>query len=333
MPSIKCSICIVNYNSGKLLEACLDSLVHYPPSCNYEVIVVDNNSVDGSEKTISRYQQIRLVQNSYNAGFAKANNQAFIASSGEYLFLLNADTEVKPNALDCLLACADNHPRAGLISARLINPDGSNQIGFNIRKLPGLSTAFTQLIMIDEVWPGNPLTRRYMGVDLDYEQLQEVEQPAASALLYRRAAWEEIGGFDPLFPNWYNDVDLCKRVREAGWQILYCPSAHIMHYGGMGGVSRTVTSVVIETYRSQRLYFLKHFGRWGYWYDSFLIMSGMLLRAAILRVSSKFQSLVNVSSKKHNDDSIRLAFEEVLIDTIRTWKSLSAVESAAREIK
>jgi GT2 family glycosyltransferase len=314
----------VNFNSGKLLEKCLDSIKRFPPDCDYEIIVVDNGSADGNQSTVLAWDRVRFVQNNWNAGFAGGNNQAFQMARGEYFLLMNPDTEARKGALDSLIDCADAHPGAGLISARLINPDGTTQVGFNIRCLPGLLTAFNQLLMIDEVWPTNPLTRRYMGLDLDYDKPQAVEQPAASALLYRRTTWEKVGEFDIRFSNWYNDVDLCKRVRDGGWEIIYCPSAHVMHHGGMGSASRALARAVVEVYRSQRLYFFKHFGPWGYKADSVLIIIGMFMRQLVLTIMPGMARSVNTRVNHDRPDALRLAFKRVLHDTLHTWTSLPA---------
>jgi hypothetical protein len=270
---------------------------------------------------VSAYPHTRLIQNRYNVGFAKANNQAFAASRGEYLLMLNSDAEATHGALDQLLSCAEAHPQAGLVSAKLVNQDGSLQVGFNVRRLPGLKTAFAQLMLLDEILPNNPLTRRYMALDFDYKRSQSVEQPAASALLYRRDTWCRVGGFDERFPNWYNDVDLCKRVRDAGWDIWFCPSAQVIHHGGMGAVSRSAQSVVVEAYRSQRLYFYKHFGWLGYGLVSGFMIIGMILRLAVLATLSSAKSRVNTRAHQDHPRAMREAFKSVLIDVLKTFST------------
>lgn len=319
---MRLSICLVNYNCEEYLAKCLASIGRNPPTCEYEIIVVNNSSGDASRCSMQGHSLSQLIQNTDNVGFARANNQAFACSSGDYLLMLNADTVLQEGSLDELVSCADEHPHAGLVSARLLNTDGSHQTGFNVRRLPGLGTAFTQLLMLDEFWARNPLRVRYMCLDLDYELLQPVEQPAASALLYRRTAYEDVGGFDVRFPNWYNDVDLCRRVRDANWEVLYCPSARVTHFGGMGGASRTVGSTIAETYRSQRLYYLKYFGDFGYALVSGLMVCGMALRVIALTVLPFVEGRVSTRSRKDVPAALRSAFAAVLVDTLRTWRSL-----------
>jgi GT2 family glycosyltransferase len=323
---MKLSICIVNYNSGSLLESCLDSINKYSPSYPYEIIIVDNYSTDGSLSSANNWKGIRVVQNTENMGFAAANNQAFNCSKGEYLLMLNADTEVKQNSLDELIHCADQHPEAGLVSAKLVNPDGSPQVCFNVRRFPSYGSEFAQLLLLDELWAKNPLTSHYLWRDFDYERLQYVDQPAASALLFRRSAWAEVGGFDERFRNWYNDVDLCKRVKKAGLKILFCPTSEIVHLGGMGVASRSANSVMIEMYRSKRMYFYKYFGYGGYLLISSLTIIGMALRVAALFLRADLQLRVNTRARNaRSENAIPNAFQAVYEDTIATLTVLPSL--------
>src|SRR4029450_9381110 len=122
------SIVIVSWNTHTLLAACLDSIYHAPPVCTFEVLVVDNGSADGSAAMVrKRFPQVRLIENTDNAGFARANNQAVAQSSGDYGLLLNPDTEVLPGALEALVQFLREHPNAGAVGARILNPDGSLQ--------------------------------------------------------------------------------------------------------------------------------------------------------------------------------------------------------------
>ncbi len=322
MLPIKLSICIVNLNSGALLSACLHSISSYPPSCNYEVIVIDNASVDNSQLCAAEYKHVRLIQNDKYVGFAAGNNQAFDISQGEYFLMLNADTEVQLKALDELIAFSETHPQAGLVSAQLVNPDGSTQIGFNVRRLPTLGMAFAQLSLLDEIFPRNPITHSAGCWDLDYNQPQLVEQPAASAMIFRRVVWEKIGGLDTTFRIWFNDCDLCKRVGDAGWEIWYCPSARITHYGGRGSSSWAVKDVLIELYRSMRLYYLKHFGLLCYYIITLLIIIGMFVRSMILYVNPKLEEKIDVHTSKKDMLTHRSAFWAVFKDTLESFVSL-----------
>jgi len=277
---MRLTVCVVNFNSGPLLGRCLDSLEKASTGLDYEVLVVDNGSHDGSSATAEGRTRTRLLRNGFNPGFAAANNLAFREARGRDFVLLNADTEVLPGALEALVRFAEANPRAGLVAVRLLNFDGTPQKGFNIRRFPTFSSLAAQALLLDEVWPKNPWTRAAGAFDLDYDRPQRVEQPAASALFFRRETWNEVGGFDPDFANWFNDVDLCRRVAAAGWEVWYCPQARVLHHGGKGSVSRTRADVMKEYYRSERAYVLKHHGPLAYLAMSLAVTGGMVLRLA-----------------------------------------------------
>jgi GT2 family glycosyltransferase len=319
------SISIVNYNSSNLLKACLESVFKYPPRCSFEVIVVDNDSSDDIDEVAALFSKVHFIRNRGNVGFAMANNQALAIARGEHFVLLNPDTEVQDGTLDALMRCLDDHPGAGLIAAKLLNLDGTPQIGFNVRRLPTLTSAATQLLLIDEWFPSNSITLRAACRNLDYDRLQEVEQPAASALLLPRRVWEKVGGFDERFINWYNDVDLCERIRDAGWPILFCPDAKVLHHHGMGAAARPIGEGVVESYRALRLYFLKHHGATRYYTINVLIVVGMLLRIVVLKASPGVFNRVFVRADR-SATSMRKAFAAVLRDTFRSWQA-SAVQS------
>ena len=321
---MKLSICIVNYNSKSLLSACLESIAHHPPCCEYEVVVVDNGSVDGSQGCVQRHTSARLIQNVTNEGFARGNNTAVDESRGDLLLLLNADTEVQTRALDELVSAAEANPMAGQITARLVNRDGSAQVGFNVRRLPGYASSVSQLLLLDEAFPNNPFKRSADCEALDYDRLQTVEQPAASALLVRRTAWEQLGGFDSKFPNWYNDCDLSMRMLAAGWESWLCPSARVFHHGGKGAAARELVGAMIEVYQSQRLYFKKHRGVTGYWLISGMTICGMLLRSLVLRIFPNRGRHGSGVVARTDSAALRYAYEAVLVDTLRTWRSLVA---------
>ncbi len=319
---MKLSICIANFNSGDLLTKCLESIERYPPSQDFEVIVVDNGSLDGSQLICSEKENVRLIQNSSNRGFAYANNQAFDIAHGDFLLLLNADTEVSHQAIDSLVTCIVGDLRIGLATARLVNQDGSTQIGFNVRRLPTILSIAAQLLLFDKLWPRNPVSKNYYCLDLDYDQFQDVGQPAASALLLNRCILESVGGFDTQFLNWFNDVDLCARVLKAGWRNVYCPSSVVFHHGGMGSASRTAADVMIEVYRSQRRYILKHNGYLGYLFVSFLTLIGMVLRVAALGVLPDKSNRTHLRVRSVQKHDLINAYISVLKDSLYTWFSL-----------
>ncbi len=238
------SAIVVTYNSGAEVGACLDAL----QGCG-EVIVVDNASADESVAVASERPGVTVLANASNLGFAGAVNQGARRSAGRYLLILNPDAVIE-SGLDRLREACERH---GIAAGLLLNPDGSLQSGFTVRRLPTAATLVFECLGLNRMWPGNPVNRRYRYPDLDLSKPALVEQPAGAFLMIRRDVFDRLGGFDERFwPVWYEDVDFCKRAAAAGYAIGYTPDARARHSGG-----HSVQS--IET-RSKRLY----------WYGSLL---------------------------------------------------------------
>src|SRR5664280_973516 len=197
--------------------------------------LVDNASHD---ETVARVEEfvawhpVHLVANSENLGFAAAVNQGARESSGDVLLVLNSDAIAEPGAVKALLQCLET---SGAVAAggALLDDDGQPARGFAFRRLPTLASLLCEVMLVNQLWPHNPVNRSYRCLDADYSQQQEVEQPAGACLAITRAAWESVGGFDEqFFPVWFEDVDLCKRLLERSGKIVYCPTARFRHSGG-----------------------------------------------------------------------------------------------------
>jgi hypothetical protein len=186
-----------------------------------------------------------------------------------------------------------------------------------VRRLPTLAAAVVQLLLIDAVWRRNPITRKSEYLDLDYSDVRDVEQPAASAILVRRAVWSAVGGFDEAFTNWYNDVDLSARVRKGGWKILFCPASVVVHHGGMGAASLPIASGLVQYYRAMRLYFLRHHGRITYLAVTALVAVGMVARVIVAAIVPGIGRFVS-SKGERGGRGVAHAFSAVFSDTIRT---------------
>jgi len=227
------SVCIVNWNTRDLLAACLASLQAHPYQGPWEAIVVDNGSQDGSAELVARrFPQVHLVANPSNRGYAAATNQALAVSRGEWLLLLNSDTEVLPGSLDRLVACLASRPQAGGASAHLLNPDGSLQR--SVRSFPYPLPMAAEAIGLARLFPRWRAVSRYRLRYWSHDTEIEIEQPTSSALLLRRQALDQVGGLDEGYPagGFYSDVDLCFRLHRAGWRLVYCPQAPVIHHLG-----------------------------------------------------------------------------------------------------
>jgi N-acetylglucosaminyl-diphospho-decaprenol L-rhamnosyltransferase len=276
------TIVIVSWNSAVVLPDCLGAL---DPAA--DIIVIDNASEDGSAELVARrFPHVRLLREARNLGFAAAINKAAASTAADYLLLLNPDVVATEGAVARLSGFLEDHEDCGAVAGLLVDETGVPQRGFAVRRFPTLATWAVDLLLIDEVWPSNPITQKYRAVDVDLRAPVDVDQPAAACLMLRRAAFDAIGGMDGRFyPAWFEDVDLCLRLRRAGWRILLVPDALFRH---TGGVSMKMLGPAVFNriwYRNLQRYVAKHHGAVGLAAVKALIVTGMLARAiaALLR--------------------------------------------------
>ena len=248
------SIIIVNWNTRDLLAKCLASIFAYPPSSQFEVWVVDNASSDGSTNIVSQdFPQVRLIRNSSNLGFARANNQAIRQATGRYVLLLNPDTKVMPGALPVLVAFMDESPTSGAAGPRLLSPDGKLQISSH--PSPTLLREFWRLFHLDNLRPYSVYAMH--AWDLVHPRPVEVLQGAC--LILRREALDQIGLLDEDYFIYSEEVDLCYRLKKAGWQTYWVPESEVIHFEGQS--TRLVArEMFLQLYKSKLLYFRKHHG-------------------------------------------------------------------------
>ncbi len=206
-----CSAIIVTHNSAASILFCLEALAHQ----DCEIIVVDNDSVDdtvGRVEDFAQQRATRLIVNRSNFGFGAAANIGADHATGEVFLLLNPDAVAEPGAVAALVGCLAS-TAAGAAGGALLGSDGQPQRGFAFRRLPTLTALLCEVLLINHIWPRNPVNRRYRCLDTDYLRQQPVEQPAGACLAVMRQAWNAIAGFDPQFrPVWFEDVDLCNRI-------------------------------------------------------------------------------------------------------------------------
>lgn len=219
------SIIIVSFNTQELLKKCLMSLMVNGKwlMVNSEVIVVDNASKDSSSEMVKKeFPKVKLIVNEHNLGFATANDQGIKASKGEGVFLLNSDTEVKPGALEKLVEFIQIHSEVGVVGARLLNPDGSIQS--SVYHFPTIWRA------IKEYWLGQK--GEYDKYAPAENEPMEVEAVTGAAMLIPRRTIEKIGLLDERYFMYFEDLDYCQRVKQAGLKVYYLPEAEILHRHG-----------------------------------------------------------------------------------------------------
>lgn len=245
------SVLIVNWNTRDKLRACLKSIDRFPPDEPFEVIVVDNASTDGSAPMIrAEFPTVLLDEPGANTGYAWGNNLAFTRARGEWLLTLNPDTEFEDKSIQIALNELRVKTSFGCCAVRLVGPDGKRQN--SVRGFPTVGSVLGDLF---------GLGGSYRLPNFDYSQPGPAPQPMGTFLLFRRAALEAVGDpqapFDERFPIFFNDVDLLKRMSDAGWPCWYSAAAHVVHYHG-ASTSQVKKAMVWESHKSLVRYFGKH---------------------------------------------------------------------------
>lgn len=256
---MKLSVCIVSWNTKELLKKCLSSIYRHPPGCEFEVLVADNNSSDGTADMVEKdFPKVRLIKNRENLGFAAANNIEFKQAKGDYLLILNPDTEVFSGSIDTLVKFLDNNKETGVVAPKLVNSDGTLQrscMGF-----PTLGAMVMRQLFLEALMPFNPYTKKYLMTDFKHDVTREVDQPMGACLLTRKAIIDKIGPFDGNYYMFFDEVDLCFRIKKAGWKIFFTPGSTVMHHGGTAVRKWSPLRLSKIWTSSRNYYFKKHYG-------------------------------------------------------------------------
>lgn len=276
------SIVIVSWNVKKLLEECLESIWKNQENLTLEVFVSDNASSDGTAEMVkTKFPQVKYIQNEGNIGFPKANNRALRYAQGKYFLFLNPDTIVAPNALPEMVKFMEEHPKCGALGPKLLNPDETLQP--SCRSFPTLETQLYTTFFLDVLFPKSKIFGKYLMSYWNHDEIKEVDQPMGSALLVRRNALDKVCCFDENIFIWYDEVDLCYRIKKADWKIYFTPKAKIFHYGGQSfkqwkGIRKSLWGAYV--WRKSRNYFFRKY--YGSWTVPILIFFDMLQIAIII---------------------------------------------------
>jgi hypothetical protein len=249
-------VCVVTWRTRELLRGCLRSLSGRPEVG--QVVVVDNASGDGTVEMVqANFPGVTLIANDRNLSFATGSNQALRATTSPFVLLLNPDTEVRPGALRVLLNALREDPRIGAVAPQLILPDGSVQR--SVRGFPEPAAIAYEASGLARLFPRRPAVNQYRLRDWDHTTRRDVDQPMASALGLRRAALDQVGLFDEAFPLYFNDVDLCYRLRQAGWRIVFVPEAKVAHCYGQSSTWQVRPRAILDSHRSLIRFYRKHY--------------------------------------------------------------------------
>jgi N-acetylglucosaminyl-diphospho-decaprenol L-rhamnosyltransferase len=254
------SVIIPTYNARELLANCLRSIYQNSPSEPYEV-VVDDASADGtSEMVRAHFPEVRLLRNDVNRHYAWSNNRAIAQARGQYVYLLNNDTIVLPQAIDGMLAFLREHPEAGAVGSRLLNGDGTVQ--WSVKSLPNPGSAlFGARSMITRVFPNNRYSRKHLlHLDRDPNQPFIAGYVSSASIMIPRHVVEQVGELDRRL-SYHVDADYCKRIANAGYGCYYLPTATVIHFDHKGGTMVSVTRrfrSLFEFHVGSYIFYRKH---------------------------------------------------------------------------
>ncbi|HUI11763.1 MAG TPA: glycosyltransferase family 2 protein [Bacteroidota bacterium] len=273
------SVVIVNYNTRDLLEACLGTVFREAKEVPLEVLVIDNGSTDGSVEMVrTRFPAVCLTVNEVNRGFAAPNNDGIRASRGEYVLLLNSDTEVRPGAFRVLKRFLDTHPEAGACGPLLLNTDGSVQ--HSVKGFPTLWTHACDMFFLDRMFPRSHFFGGGEMAYFGYDRTEPVDHVMAAAFLVRQPVLASVGLLDERFVLYHNDMDWCYRMVRGGWKVYFVREAEVVHHGGktMDIVNRDLSRLP-EQWNNVMLFFQKHYGRLSVAAFRIILAAGFLPRA------------------------------------------------------
>jgi len=251
------SIIIVSWNGKELMRNCLKSIYDKTSGIEFEVFVVDNGSKDDTPEMVKNdFPQVSLIANDYNAGFAKANNQAIKLAQGDFVLLLNQDMLVLPETFSGMVKFMREHPEAGVAGCHLV--DENNKTVPHVRKFPTIIDQAAIILKLPHIFP--KILDSYLMKNFDYKKKepQGVDSVRGSFFTIRREVLEKLGGLDERYFFWFEEVDYCRQVKKAGWKVMY--------WGGVKCVDYVGQSVKkIAQYKRQKMFMesmLKYFKKW-----------------------------------------------------------------------
>jgi hypothetical protein len=279
------SVVIPVYNGLGVIEDCLESLYVYTGSHQLQIIAVDDFSTDGSREYLkSQTGRIRLLLNPQNESYAATVNRGIEASRSDAVLLLNQDTVVNNNAIDVLASQLYESDDYAMAAPRLANPDGSLQR--SIRNFPTHADVINHHLGLTALFPSDPEINRWKMPGFDYDSESLVKQPMFSAVMLKREVIEKVGYLDHRFPLFFNDVDYCRRIDQAGLKVIYTPQAEIIHVRGQATSQQAVKSVYL-----QHLAFIQYLQKY---YKGIRYLIPNLLCAVLLVTSAHLRAVLGL---------------------------------------
>jgi len=222
------TIIVVNYNCRLIVQNCIYSILQNVKNIQYEVIVVDNNSNDNSLILIEKnFKDCILIRNDKNNGFAKAVNQGFKIAKGEILLILNPDVKILPASIEKAIHFLEDNPNVAILLPKLLNPDGSLQ--YSCRTFYDLPTILLRRTFLKKIFPNHSKIKEHLMLNYDHEKPREVDWGLGACMFIRKNAIEDVNLMDERFFLYFEDVDLCWRMKEKGWKVIYFPKSVMIH--------------------------------------------------------------------------------------------------------
>ena len=268
------SVVVVTYNALPWLERCLESVRAH------ETIVVDHGSTDGTQELVrSRFPEVRLIEEG-NTGLGAGSNTGMRVASGDYFLLLNSDAWAVGDAVERLVAFAEEHPEAAVIGPKLLNPDGSLQR--SVRGFPSLWRLTTEYFFLRKLAPGSRALNAFYASRFPHDEVREAEFVMGACMLVRREAADTVGLFDEDYFMFSEETDWCYRFRQAGWKVLFFPGAEFVHVGG-ASTSQNWGPMYREQLRGHLRFLWKHRGPREAERARRLLLASMRLRAVLFQ--------------------------------------------------
>lgn len=269
------SLIYVYFNSSKEIIDSIKSLKGALGKLTYEIIIVDNNSPKALPTSFFGKRNVKIIKNDENLGFGAAVNLGAKVAVGKYFFVINPDTVCIKNSINLLFNRISKDKKIGVIGPQQIDKNG--RILHSTAGIPKFPDALFVYSRLNKLWPNNPYSRKYWSKDRDLNKEQETETIGGAAMMFPKKIFEEVGGFDERFFMYFEETDICQRIRKLGYKILYYPKAKIIHHVGR---STSDKKWIQKTFEESRLKYFKK-------YNSHLIALGMEVFIRLLNLSVK----------------------------------------------
>ena len=299
----KLSIIIINYNAKESILKCIDSIYYSLLNNVFEIVVVDNNSVDGSKEEIKKqFRQVNLIVNQVNRGFAAACNQALKISQGEYILLLNPDTIVN-HSLIKMVEYVENNERVGILGCKILNPDGSIQR--TAYAPPSLLNDIISGLTFRWLWLLRP-KNRWVTHQCRFSQVPfKVGWVSGACLMTRRKTIQNIGFLDEKFFLGAEDVDWCCRAIKKGWRVVYFPSAQVIHIGEQS--KKKEVALKIKSHYQKRIHFAqKYYGKTALQLIRLISLTELMVKEMIIRLRPKVDDSEKRSKSKGYQQALKV---------------------------